>query len=292
MRSKNRTAAPPFKRWRGLPTQLPDPLYTVSFFSRATAVELFRAASALTEDYEGRISTSGDWMDWILGRVLLVHGKQRNNIKRNLRELKEAGIIQVGDGFVTVCVGQPLAGARPDTTAETSPDSRPDFATTSRRLRPDFAIESSNCNHSTHELQNRTRTEQEQKTESSCERAREAVDQVIAMKPLVHTPTAPAGRASRLILEATTREFHPAAQKHREQLAALGGKPQAEWDKATAVLRLEAQKSRVANMLTPEHILANWRYYANGEAPPNRNSIAAERAMPIAAAGGSRYREL
>lgn len=171
MSRKSRTAAPPWKKWRGLPTELPDALYTVSFFSRATAVELFRSASARTDDYTGRLSTSGDWMDWILGRVLGVDGKQRNNIKRNLRELNEAGVIQVGDGFITVCVGQPLDGARPDTTEATSPDARPDFAPTSPLLRPDLAIESSNCNHYIHDSQNRT--EQNRTKESERERTRE-----------------------------------------------------------------------------------------------------------------------
>lgn len=113
---------------------------------------------------------------------------------------------------------------------------------------------------------------------------------VPALKPPVTAPTAPpspAGRASRLIHEATLVEWHPLG-KWRLSLEALGAKPDSEWKVATAVLRAEALKPGVArNVLNPTHILDHWSsHYAVGEAPGQRQPL-----LKLAAAG-SAYREL
>lgn len=84
----------------------------------------------------------------------------------------------------------------------------------------------------------------------------------------VPSPASPAGRASRKIHEATLVEYHPASNKWRPALIALGGKSESEWKLASKVLGEEALKPDLAKrVLSPDHILAHWHLYSAGEAP-------------------------
>lgn len=128
---------------------------------------------------------------------------------------------------------------------------------------------------------------------SSVNQAAETKTSVPALKPPVTStaaaPPSPAGRGSRLIHEATLVEWHPVAKKHRDALAALGAKPDAEWRIAGEVLRQESLKPGVAQkVLNPDHILAHWHLYSSGQAPGSR--------LPLKLAANDapapRYREL
>lgn len=110
---------------------------------------------------------------------------------------------------------------------------------------------------------------------SSVNQDAETETSVPALKPVA--PASPAGRASRLIFEATTVHWEPMASKWRNALIVLGGKPDSEWRLAAPVLRAEALKPKLARaVLNPEHILAHWSsHYSIGQAPGGRDKIAA-----------------
>lgn len=130
---------------------------------------------------------------------------------------------------------------------------------------------------------------------SSVNQVGETETSVPALKPVAATtPSSPAGRASRKIFEATTVHWEPVATKWRAALVELGGKPDSEWAIASAVLRDEALKPKLARgVLNPDHILGHWSsHYAVGQAPGGRDKLAANDTAPryreLAAAGGER----
>lgn len=270
------------------------------FYARGLRDALFEFADG------GPIPIHGpDWLASVCNQ-LQVHGKDRPNVRRALKAFVADGLLGF-DGAVVRGRFLPDADPVPHR-AETTPDrlriesgSTPDrveVRSKSGQSHP-LPLESTPCNDST--LISQTEEREETEETSSCVRApaRETVDVVVALRPPVQTPTSMANIGARRIFEATTRTFSAATTKHREQLHEIGLKPAAEWAQAAAVLRAASAKAgNVANMLTPEHILANWHWYSQGQEPPTAASIAAERAQrravpatPAATTAAYRYVE-
>lgn len=57
------------------------------------------------------------------------------------------------------------------------------------------------------------------------------------------------------------------ASKHYRALVDLAAKPEAERALAARVLAREAEKPDIVAILTPQHVVDNWRFYGKGEAP-------------------------
>lgn len=62
------------------------------------------------------------------------------------------------------------------------------------------------------------------------------------------------------------------SSKHYAALLDIAGKPEAQKAEAARVLKLEGGKPNGVRYLTPQHVVDNWRFYANGEAPGRRQA--------------------
>lgn len=282
MRPKNRSAAPPFESWRGLPKELPPVFYQISFNARVVALELYRHAPS----YDGRIEITGAW-DVALCRLIGVDSIARANTCRVFRKLAEVGALRVFDGFVIVWVGQSLDGLPTQTTIATQqPEGGHSIATegplNSRRGATqgplDSRPQSSNCNDSF--LATET-DRQKEETEEKRTRARERDDltgfnwYVAALGKL---PT-----------------DCPALASFREQYAWIGSRPENERSAVAKAIAGDDWCQRNKHIVDPEHVRKRWQRYLGGSpVPVLKPVVATQREMLDEAqkAAGAAQREV
>lgn len=257
--STKRKSAPPFPIWRALPNELAPALYAVSLYARAVAVELFRSAPN-DDAYTGVIETHGEWEQWLC-RLLRVDGKQRNNVTRHLRELKEAGVLRVETGRVTVCIGQPLVGTPSEALCENSGRPLVALCSTSGRTLVELCQESTNCNHTEPVL------EREEKRERRVEPAAPARSDLVGFNFVAS------------LLGRSTFDVSPLSSYSRSY-AWIGSRPASE---RTAVkLAIEADAWCVTNKhkVDAPHIERRWHSYLGGDAKPVLKPVVAPKPEP------------
>lgn len=271
------------KTWHKAFRELPAAWRVLPYFKRSIMQDLWRLSA---HDCTGTFPVAGDPAQFLVRALDVVDRHERAKAVKAVRELIEAGLITV-DGAVATIRTEPIQHR-----TDTNP------APQQGLLR--YPVGSGTQANDTESLNSGPVDREKEREMSSCVRApaRETKTLDVPLRPPVQTPTrSPGAVASDRINQLTTRSFSSVTRAHREQLHELGLKPDAEWARAAAVLRVAAQKpGGIADMLTPEHILANWHWYSQGKEPPTAASIAAERAqrkpLVAGAAGGRTYREL
>lgn len=229
-----------------VPRQMHTAWQRVSYLARAIGRDLI----AHIDDFGSmRLQISGEWRSSLCLLLQVNGGNDRRSAKLALDQLAAAGLITVGDGFVTIHL-----------TPAMRPACAPDDAGMSPACARDVAGVSSSC--AAGVFESNQDPENTQVTSDS--------KQAIEASKLSDARARPDlfgfnWYCQVLSLLPTSA---PAPGSWREQYAWIGSKPDAERAKVAAELQADAWCSANKHLVTPEHVRKHWQKYLGGAAKP------------------------